>query len=151
MRQLVYFSTATVRQSKDLIEQVLEVSRRRNDEEGVTGLLIAGGNRYLQVLEGDAAVVEAVMARIERDPRHCRIHILVDRAIKKRDFANWTMAFLDEPKLGTYASFQTLADAMHAMVDDRLKDRVAAFARAFAITPMAEADSPWPLAADVKR
>jgi hypothetical protein len=150
MRQLVYFSTATSRQSKDLIAQVLEVSRRRNDEEGVTGLLIAGGDRYLQILEGEAAVVGAVMDRIERDERHSGIHILVDRTIRKRDFADWTMAFFDEPKLGTYASFQTLADALHATVDDRLKDRVAAVARAFAITPMVHPEAPWPLADDAK-
>jgi hypothetical protein len=149
MRQLVYFSTATARQSEELIAQLLEVSRRRNDEEGLTGLLIAGGNRYLQILEGEAAIVEAAMDRIERDERHSSIHILVDRTIRKRDFANWTMAFFDEPKLGTYASFKTLADAMHATVDDRLKDRVAAFTDAFAITPMLQPEAPWPLAGDV--
>jgi hypothetical protein len=148
MRQLVYFSTATARQSGELIAQVLEVSRRRNEDEGITGLLIAGGNRYLQVLEGESVAVGAVMDRIERDERHSSMHILVDRALRKRYFANWTMAFFEEPKLGTYASFQTLADAMHATVDDRLKDRVAQFARAFAVTPMAEPESPWPLADD---
>jgi hypothetical protein len=148
MRQLVYFSTAAVRQSEAIIADILEVSRRRNELEGVTGLLVAGGHRYLQILEGEDAAIGAVMKRIERDERHLGIHILVDRTIKRRDFDSWTMAFFEEPKLGSYASFQTLADAMHAEVDDRLKGRVLAFARAFAVTPMPEPVSPWPLATD---
>jgi hypothetical protein len=146
MRQLVYFSTAVIRQSPEIIEAILEVSRRRNAEDGVTGLLIAGGNRYLQVLEGQDAAVAELMNRIERDPRHHGVHILVDRAIKRQDFASWTMAFFEEPKLGTYASFQKLADEMHAQVEDRLKARVASFARTFAVTPIPEPESPWPLA-----
>jgi hypothetical protein len=129
-----------------MISNILEVSRRRNELEGVTGLLIAGGNRFLQVIEGRAEAVGAVMTRIENDGRHSGIHVLVDRDTSRRDFDNWFMAFFDEPKLGSYASFQTVADALHAEVDDRLKSRVEAFTRAFAITPISESPTLWPLA-----
>jgi hypothetical protein len=51
MRQIVYFSTATSRQDAPTIAALMAVSGDFPGGEKITGLLVAGGHRYLQVIE----------------------------------------------------------------------------------------------------
>jgi hypothetical protein len=50
--QIGYFSTAAGPQVPTVVHDILTVARRVNRSMGVTGLLVAGSNRYLQVIEG---------------------------------------------------------------------------------------------------
>ena len=60
MLQLVYISTSRAPLiSDDLLNSVLTVSRRNNAAAGISGLLVAGGRRFLQALEGPRDAVEA--------------------------------------------------------------------------------------------
>ena len=145
MRQIIYFSTAAVPQSAQTIADLLEVSRRRNGNEGVTGLLIAGGNRYLQAIEGEDSTVGATMQRIADDERHTGVYILLDRIVSERSFADWSMAFRDDPKLGEYASFAEIAETFRDEVDEHLRAQVECFSRTFATTPLQPPDPPWPV------
>jgi hypothetical protein len=68
MLQLVYISTSREPITDRLLDDILSTSRRNNDRAGVSGLLVAGGRRFLQALEGPAAAVLATYARIAADP-----------------------------------------------------------------------------------
>ena len=70
MRQIVYFSTAAARQDAITTASILAVSRDRNLRDSVTGLLVAGGHRYLQVIEGPEQVIDRLITRIRGDDRH---------------------------------------------------------------------------------
>jgi hypothetical protein len=48
----------------------------------------------VQVLEGAAADVHALFARIRRDKRHYQVQALSDYATATRWFADWRMAFV---------------------------------------------------------
>lgn len=89
MLQIVYISSAV-----GVVDTtpVLAVSRRNNGRDGITGLLYADGRRFLQALEGEAAVVEAALTRITADPRHRAVVVLSCRDIATREFGAWTMA-----------------------------------------------------------
>ena len=52
MHQIAYFSTAAEPQEAALIQAILATSRANNLRDDISGLLVAGGNRYLQVIEG---------------------------------------------------------------------------------------------------
>lgn len=52
MIQIAYFSTAAVPQTPELIHNILAVSRANNARDDISGLLVAGGGRYMQVIEG---------------------------------------------------------------------------------------------------
>ncbi len=91
MLQLVYISSAMTR-GEDLTGAILATSRRNNARDGVTGLLYADGTRFLQVLEGDTAKVEAAFARIQPDPRHRAVVVLSRRDVEAREFGSWDMA-----------------------------------------------------------
>ena len=91
MIQLVYISSAHPAGAVD-VAPILQVSRRNNGRDGLSGLLYADGRRFLQVLEGEATKVEAAFARISADPRHRAIVVLSRREIEAREFGEWAMA-----------------------------------------------------------
>jgi len=92
--QLVYVSSARAAAGPVDHEAILEVARRNNARDAITGLLYADGKRFLQALEGPDAAVEAAFARIQADPRHHALVLLSCRQIEAREFGDWEMAHL---------------------------------------------------------
>lgn len=143
MRQIAYFSTAAVSQTPECVHAILAVSRINNRLRSITGLLVAGGNRYMQVIEGDRSPVERLYATIRRDQRHLAITTLIDRPIMNRAFADWSMAYRREPELGQFDSFpQTLRYLTEQVADAALRRQIAHFARTFIASPRDKA-TPW--------
>ncbi len=94
MRQLVYISTSRAKVIDDaLLESILAASRRNNDAAGISGLLLAGGRRFLQALEGPDDAVAQTYARIKADPRHFAFVTLTDKPIEAPEFGSWSMAY----------------------------------------------------------
>lgn len=93
MLQLVYISTSRHPLEAQALDQILTVSRRNNATASVTGLLLSGGRRFLQVLEGPQTAVQATYQRISRDPRHFAIVELSRREIADRQFGEWAMGY----------------------------------------------------------
>jgi len=93
--QLLYVSSATVRISDAVVDEILAISRRNNAAVGVTGMLLSCGDNFLQVLEGDEAAVDETFARIGRDRRHRKVDILQRLPAERRMFADWSMGFED--------------------------------------------------------
>lgn len=93
LERLVYESTATG--STDSIGNlavILAESQRNNDRDGLTGALAAHRDRYVQVIEGPAQALDALLRRLETDPRHRDIVLLGREPIPKRLFGRWSMA-----------------------------------------------------------
>ncbi len=93
MFQFVYVSSAVVLLSDEELKNLLEVSRRRNRECDVTGLLLYVSGNFIQLLEGRQEDVLATRARIEADKRHRGIVPLLEGPCAKRDFPDWSMGF----------------------------------------------------------
>lgn len=94
MLQVVYASAALAPLSELQLTQLLMSARANNTRQGVTGLLLYVEGSFLQVLEGEDRVVEALLERIARDPRHDRVSILLRRPIEQRQYAEWAMGFV---------------------------------------------------------
>lgn len=93
MLQIVYISTARQPMTEQGLEEILAASRRNNGRDGVTGLLLAGGRRFLQALEGPGENVLSTYGRICADRRHGAIVQLGCRNVEDRQFGDWSMAF----------------------------------------------------------
>lgn len=81
------------------IEKILEVSKRNNQKNNVTGLLCFNRRYFLQCLEGSRAKVNAAYHRILNDPRHTNIVMLDYTEIVMREFGNWSMGYMPESSL----------------------------------------------------
>lgn len=80
--------------------QILEISRAKNPRLSITGALLFHDERWLQVLEGGREKVEALFATIRSDNRHDNVVHQGTLAIDERQFASWSMAFLDPGAAG---------------------------------------------------
>ena len=94
VQQLIYSSAATVPFSESEIATLLLRARAKNGRLGVSGLLLHDSGSFLQVLEGDAEVVNALFATIALDKRHSRLVQLLNRHVAQRRFAEWKMGFV---------------------------------------------------------
>lgn len=92
MLQIGYFSTAAVPQSAAAVHEVLTTARQNNGRDEITGLLVAGANRYLEVIEAGPRV-RALYAKIVADARHTAVTRFSHRHIRERSFGSWAMAF----------------------------------------------------------
>lgn len=93
LSQLVYFSEVGDLGSGG-VERILEQSRARNREVGLTGVLLFDQRYFLQCLEGDREPVSATFCRIAADSRHTRVTLMSVHDIDVREFPGWTMGYL---------------------------------------------------------
>ncbi|MFM7347960.1 MAG: BLUF domain-containing protein [Erythrobacter sp.] len=90
LSQYLYISTAPTL-PRDEVDAILAASARNNPARGITGLLLFNGRNFLQLLEGEAEEVAALMDRITADPRHSGVSVLDRRTIAERACPNWAM------------------------------------------------------------
>jgi hypothetical protein len=92
MLQLLYISSATRPMLGIDVESILFTARRFNRNSQITGMLISSPSHFMQILEGEEAVVRQTYDRICDDPRHRAHVILREIEVADRQFGEWTMA-----------------------------------------------------------
>ena len=89
---IVYVSKAARPIAPDDLVHILEGARRRNVEEGITGVLLYADGYFMQYLEGPKAGLYRVYAVIKTHPLHYGLIDLVREPVHTREFAEWSMA-----------------------------------------------------------
>jgi hypothetical protein len=94
LARLIYASRA-VGVGGDLAEQVRAIlvkSIHNNRLAAISGFLVVGEGRFLQVLEGPVDEVEATFQRISQDPRHDDMVVIAKGQADHRLFRDWNLA-----------------------------------------------------------
>ena len=130
MLQIIYASAAAAPYTrKDLVE-LLKIARQRNSAAGISGMLLYHDGSFLQVLEGPDKNVEALCAKIQKDPRHRNFLMLLRQTIREKEFENWEMGFVDTSQLaGQFEGFVDYVTGLKSMTLDETRAR--AFLRKF--------------------
>lgn len=89
--QLVYVSVESIPMDDDELARIIESAKRHNGERGVTGMLMYSAGKFMQLLEGEEADVEATFARVCQDPRHRDIEVVERGPIDARSYPDWRM------------------------------------------------------------
>jgi hypothetical protein len=92
--QLVYVSSGTRKFATGELVELLRVSRRNNQSNDITGMLIYHDGNFIQVLEGPPQPVAETFRRIGEDRRHRGLIEMLNQTIDQRDFPDWTMGFV---------------------------------------------------------
>jgi hypothetical protein len=92
--QVIYSSAATTPLQQEDLHDLLTQARRSNARSGITGALAYVDGCFLQVLEGQAEAVQALMARITTDLRHETLTVLQAGEIAAPAFTDWQMAYV---------------------------------------------------------
>lgn len=117
MLSLVYASSAIKLLSDEALAEILRVSRTNNAQLDITGLLLYKDGNFIQVLEGPDENVRAVYQKIQRDPLHKSLMLLLEEPITERLFPDWSMGFqrvehqtLDLPGFSPFLADDSLVD-----------------------------------------
>jgi hypothetical protein len=128
VNRIIYISTARRRPTEAEIQDILEVSRRNNRRDGLSGLLIVAGQRFLQVLEGDREPLEQAYERIKVDARHFALVQLEWAQVEGRSFPEWQMGHVGAAE----ASGDTLGGLVTTLTECVTDQNLRAHLRGFA-------------------
>lgn len=96
MRRIHYISEFAESLSPDDVEEITRVSAANNARDGITGMLMASGQLFFQLIEGPDEAVDALYNRILGDRRHKNVMVLGDeRGDLQRQCPDWAMRKAD--------------------------------------------------------
>ena len=92
LHNVVYCSQAGLEIDDAAVARIIDISRRKNPAQGITGLLVYGSGIFFQWLEGPRDNVTRLMATIDADRRHNNVvHLSVTDEVRERMFPDWDM------------------------------------------------------------
>lgn len=97
LRAVAYTSKSSRLLGSEYLDRLLVEAQVFNRSCDVTGVLLHHGGTFFQFIEGPAAGVAAVYARIRQASAHNTIVELLDAPASERQFASWHMAFCEPP------------------------------------------------------
>jgi hypothetical protein len=96
MRRIHYVSEFAGSLSQEDIEAITRVSAANNARDGITGMLMASGQLFFQLIEGPDEAVDTLYKRILGDHRHRNVMVLGDeRGDLQRQCPDWAMKRVD--------------------------------------------------------
>ena len=96
LTRLLYISDLSPGTRATEVSRIVSSSRRRNAQDGITGLLIFDGHRFCQYVEGPLVVLNALNNRLEHDVRHVHMEMLLEGPITgARRFSDWRLGYVD--------------------------------------------------------
>ena len=103
--RLIYKSKAVNPIDTETLDKIGEVAIINNTRHSITGLLLATGNKFLQILEGNFIELNELLTKIERDHRHEQMKVITFEPINEVYFDTWNLkavgfnAFTDSIKV----------------------------------------------------
>jgi hypothetical protein len=118
--ELLYCSVSVAPQITNVdLEQILDSARRRNLEEGITGVLLYYRGAFVQILEGSKESVENVYEKfIGPDRRHTALNKVHQNAISHRSFSQWSMGLVGAPEIESRMPSTAIGILMNTLTDE---------------------------------
>lgn len=77
------------------LDKLAETASSRNEDYGITGMLVLTGDQILQALEGPYRFVNRLYNSIVNDPHHEEIELISFESAEGPLFTEWNMRFID--------------------------------------------------------
>jgi hypothetical protein len=91
LKTFSYTSRARLDLSDEDLNDIHQTARHLNVLDGITGLLLFDGSRFLQIVEGPEEAIDNLVERLRRDPRHSALEVRDEREVDRRSFGDWSM------------------------------------------------------------
>ena len=92
IKRMKYTSRQLCDVGPDELSEIAKTSRRNNERDDLTGLLVKVGEYFFQILEGPPEAVDATYERIRLDRRHGDIVVVGSpELVDARLFGEWSM------------------------------------------------------------
>jgi hypothetical protein len=100
LRRLAWSSVPSPSFSAARLNEIVAPSRRNNERNHISGMLLFTGAHFLAILEGHERDLDSLWLRLERDERHCDLIRIGDDLCGERWFPAWMMAYTDHAVVG---------------------------------------------------
>lgn len=138
---LIYVSSRTDPTDSMLVRDIAIEASQTNRGLEITGILMAIGNYFVQVLEGQVDKVDTLLEKISRDPRHDDVRVLYRGELPDRIFGRWSMGCVQSN--GEMVQSQSHFDKIRSQIEElcqgmtqekgeRLRDMIAMIPRLLA-------------------
>ena len=133
LKRIHYISSFVKDMSVDEIKEISSQSAKNNAEKDITGVLMAKGGVFFQIIEGPEENIDKLFTNILKDIRHEKIITLgIQIGDLKRLFPNWHMKEinLDTTTSERLQPVKAIIDAVHAQaaIIENLTEALAASA-----------------------
>ena len=91
MHMLCYTSHYTGSDITSDLKKIMATSKKNNLTDEITGVLFYHNGSFIQVIEGEKNHLIKLMNKIQKDSRHNKVSILIDKEINKRYLSHWNM------------------------------------------------------------
>ncbi len=110
VHSITYVSSAKKMLERESLVSLLDGSRVRNLQYGITGMLLYKSGCFIQTIEGPHEPLRRLFHNISNDNTHHQLITLLDEPIEAREFDQWHMGFIDRhegeiPTLEAYTNF----------------------------------------------
>ncbi|MBA3527104.1 MAG: BLUF domain-containing protein [Pseudomonadota bacterium] len=123
LKTLTYTSRASLDLGARDLEKIHRTALEFNALDGVTGMLVFNGTRFLQVIEGAETAITDLLARLRRDRRHSAIEVRDERPIKVRSFPGWSMELV-RVSASYFEARDSIDDLIPASVDQPVREQL---------------------------
>jgi len=123
LKSLTYTSLASFDLISSDLEEIHRTALRRNALDGVTGLLVFNGLRFLQIVEGDDVAVDELVERLRRDPRHSSLEVRAESRIDRRSFPDWSMELV-KVSASYFEAKETIRAHIPSTVDEGVREHL---------------------------
>ena len=89
----IIYQSHMVSKDESVVKEVLQTALWHNPRKGITGMMLYADGDVLQVLEGESSEIKSLFARIERDPRHNQVFVVLNEPLATRHFPDWSMGY----------------------------------------------------------
>ncbi len=133
LKRINYISSFVKDMSDDELKELASQAAKKNAENDITGVLMAKGGLFFQIIEGPEDNIDRLFKYILKDPRHEKIITLgIQIGDLKRLFPNWHMKEfnLDTTTSERLQPVSAIIDAVHAQsaIIEKLTEALAASA-----------------------
>ena len=123
IRSLTYVSDARLGLDSDDLDRIHHAAVTLNALDGITGLLVYNGDRFLQIVEGTGEAIEDLLGRLRRDPRHSNLWVRSDSIVPERSFADWSMELV-KVSAGRFEAREDLDRGLPPDIDDSVRAKL---------------------------
>ena len=123
LKSLAYTSLAKMDLSADDLHAIHHTALELNALDGITGLLVFNGTHFLQIIEGEAAGIDDLVARLRRDPRHSGLEVRDERMVQTRSFPDWSMELV-RVNASYFQARESIEERIPATVSGDVRDRL---------------------------
>ena len=99
LRRLAWSSVPSPSFSAARLNEIIAPSRRNNERNHISGMLLFTGAHFLSVLEGEEVDLRDLWLRLEQDRRHCDLLRIGDDLCGQRWFPTWRIGYLVDPRV----------------------------------------------------